>query len=725
MTDIVLGDVKSGYNLSVINDNFSKLEDVINNELLHRTGSNSQMQQSIDMNGYSILNIEGVIDESEAQAILAQCETARDESVAARDVSVDSSAQSLELYTLFRDSYAGNGAQFPDEDDGTLFYYDGNEFTQGLYISYASTNSPLTGNWSLVSGVGPAGPQGAQGIQGPAGEKGDQGLTGATGDQGPQGIQGPKGDTGARGPTGLTGPTGPQGVQGVVGPVGPQGDQGVQGIQGVQGPQGNIGPTGPQGESFQIDETGTLANRTNFDSKLKGFAYYATDYEVATAEDPNYDVFISDGIATNYELYYIPDGPQSVSVTVGGVIQAPDQYTVQIDTSPDKYTIIFNTAPANGLKVVVREYTLSTGYGAIFIKASDTSGDWTPAIPFGKGPRGDQGPQGVVGAQGPQGDVGPEGPVGQQGPAGIQGPQGEIGPQGNKGDKGDTGDRGPDGVQGPQGERGAQGVQGPQGNVGATGPQGPQGPVGEQGPQGNVGPTGPTGPRGDQGIRGSRSYYLPNRTSWSASAAVTQIGTVIENDLSVQYDTATGFSETRVFTGGNAATNANWDTVERTDNFVPTTVAGVQVESSRTILDKLNGSTNALKVTNSTTSVYSDWIYFDSAPYERVFILSGMSVEIDNPAVNDTYILSSSSTTSSGSGTFGNLSQTMRVPAGTGTYQGSVNYSFTVPANHSRIRFRLHAPIGVSATGACEVKGTNYDPTVGGFAFTLTVSRKV
>lgn len=57
MTDIVLTPITSGYNLSKINDNFDKIEDVINTEVVHTVGGNNTMQQDLDMNGHDLLNI--------------------------------------------------------------------------------------------------------------------------------------------------------------------------------------------------------------------------------------------------------------------------------------------------------------------------------------------------------------------------------------------------------------------------------------------------------------------------------------------------------------------------------------------------------------------------------------------------------------------------------------------------------------------------------------------
>lgn len=57
MTDIVLNPISSGYNVSRINANFDKLEDVVNNELLHTVGGNNTMQQDLDMNSNRLLNL--------------------------------------------------------------------------------------------------------------------------------------------------------------------------------------------------------------------------------------------------------------------------------------------------------------------------------------------------------------------------------------------------------------------------------------------------------------------------------------------------------------------------------------------------------------------------------------------------------------------------------------------------------------------------------------------
>lgn len=146
--------------------------------------------------------------------------------------------------------------------------------------------------------------------------------------------------------------------------------------------------------------------------------------------------------------------------------------------------------------------------GQLYFKLSNTSGDWSAPVYFG---RGLQGPQGIQGIQGPVGPAGPTGPQGVAGPAGATGAVGPAGPTGSMVRYGTTV---PDNALGNNGDLylrsngdlydKAGGVwtlrtnlTGPQGPQGATGLTGAQGPQGIQGPQGPAGPTGPVGPPGE------------------------------------------------------------------------------------------------------------------------------------------------------------------------------------------------------------------------------------
>lgn len=58
MTDITLDPITSGYNLSKLNTNFDKVENAVNNDVVHRTGGNNTMLQDLDMNSYALLNVQ-------------------------------------------------------------------------------------------------------------------------------------------------------------------------------------------------------------------------------------------------------------------------------------------------------------------------------------------------------------------------------------------------------------------------------------------------------------------------------------------------------------------------------------------------------------------------------------------------------------------------------------------------------------------------------------------
>jgi hypothetical protein len=60
MTKIVLNDVQGGFNLETINSNFNKIETALNEKVLYRTnpsGDPNVMNQTLDLNGYSIINV--------------------------------------------------------------------------------------------------------------------------------------------------------------------------------------------------------------------------------------------------------------------------------------------------------------------------------------------------------------------------------------------------------------------------------------------------------------------------------------------------------------------------------------------------------------------------------------------------------------------------------------------------------------------------------------------
>lgn len=72
MTDITLDPVTSGYNVSRLNTNFDKIENAINDDVLHRQGGNNTMLQDLDMNSYSILNLATDVDNPDSMITVGE-----------------------------------------------------------------------------------------------------------------------------------------------------------------------------------------------------------------------------------------------------------------------------------------------------------------------------------------------------------------------------------------------------------------------------------------------------------------------------------------------------------------------------------------------------------------------------------------------------------------------------------------------------------------------------
>ena len=70
MADIALTNIGSGFNVSVINDNFQTIQSTINKTLLHLSGSNNVMRQDLDLNGFNVLNT--ATDESSGSLVTRQ-----------------------------------------------------------------------------------------------------------------------------------------------------------------------------------------------------------------------------------------------------------------------------------------------------------------------------------------------------------------------------------------------------------------------------------------------------------------------------------------------------------------------------------------------------------------------------------------------------------------------------------------------------------------------------
>lgn len=68
MTDITLDPITSGYNLSKINTNFDKIENAVNDDVVHRAGGNNTMLQDLDMNSFALLNVQ--VDVNDPSSLL-------------------------------------------------------------------------------------------------------------------------------------------------------------------------------------------------------------------------------------------------------------------------------------------------------------------------------------------------------------------------------------------------------------------------------------------------------------------------------------------------------------------------------------------------------------------------------------------------------------------------------------------------------------------------------
>lgn len=465
-----------------IRNEFSKIQTALEDTVSRsNTGDGpNEMEADLDMGGNTIFNTQDImlggesiydiinnisqgfadaaaqsaIDaaDSAAAALVSENNAATSESNAADSEQAASNSANGAQGSLedFRGRYYGAYATAPTEDPY------GNPSTYGDWYFDTTTNYLMV--WGTISGVdawryagtGPKGDKGDTGLTGPVGPEGEEGPRGQRGERGFVGPQGPQGIQGIQG---IQGNRGPQGIQG---PVGAQGDQGIQGVDGPQGIQGFTGDRGAQGfrgDSFSVDAVGDLVDRDAYDTKPAGFVFFAQDQTVIADDIPVFQEFAyssTDSYSLNSQL----SGQQTLMVMVNNILQSPAAYS--FSSTPDGYfTLSIEATP--GDTITVREIGSPSVFGVVFFKLSNTPGDWSDPVPFGRGPQGPIGETGQTGPQGIKGDTGPQG---------IQGIPGLIGPQGIQGEVGDQGEIGP---QGPIGETGAPGIDGDEGPRGARG----------------------------------------------------------------------------------------------------------------------------------------------------------------------------------------------------------------------------------------------------------------
>lgn len=58
MADLVLTPITTGYNVSNINSNFDDIEEIVNTDLIHKSGGHNVLEQDLDMDSNQILNIQ-------------------------------------------------------------------------------------------------------------------------------------------------------------------------------------------------------------------------------------------------------------------------------------------------------------------------------------------------------------------------------------------------------------------------------------------------------------------------------------------------------------------------------------------------------------------------------------------------------------------------------------------------------------------------------------------
>lgn len=199
---------------------------------------------------------------------------------------------------------------------------------------------------------------------------------------------------------------------------------------------------------------------------------------------------------------------------------------------------------------------LDTTNGVLYIKNTNTSGDWTnPGISFGigqTGPTGIRGATGTLGATGPQGPSGGAGIPGIPGAAGAAGATGIPGAAGVTGAAGPTGSIGERGTTGPVGDTGQKGPTGfgATGGLGVTGPTGLMGSTGLTGSTGSTGPTGQTGitgPTGPQATAGALNYVQSTPSPVSSTSGTgfnLASGTITTRGNPVQLACAVDFNPT-------------------------------------------------------------------------------------------------------------------------------------------------------------------------------------
>ncbi|MGL5323261.1 MAG: hypothetical protein ACRC91_00800, partial [Aeromonas sp.] len=302
--------IRSGYNLSVLNDNFVRIQNEMNNNLIHARGGGAFMDQELDMNSNRVINVgKPVNDYDLARLIDVKNEPGRqgpvgpEGPIGPQGIQGPIGIQGIQGVQGLQGPIGPVGPVGSKGDKGDSFTVNavGTYADRSLYddrpalFSYLAYDIPASGVGTPSEMIDSHTGDGATtvfackfpkelfaallvyiggSIQKPLSYNLDGGniifseppfegakieiryLSGVAGegaiyfkltsDVGDWSLPIPFG----RGPQGIAGeqgPVGPTGPQGEPGIKGEQGDRGPQGIQGLPGLQGSIGPQGPSG----------------------------------------------------------------------------------------------------------------------------------------------------------------------------------------------------------------------------------------------------------------------------------------------------------------------------------------------------------------------------------------------------------------------------------------------------------------------------------------------
>jgi hypothetical protein len=163
----------------------------------------------------------------------------------------------------------------------------------------------------------------------------------------------------------IAGPEGPEGQQGIQGETGPQGKAATisvgtvtTGLPGSEAKVENVGTenaavinfTIPRGAAFTIDATGTLEERSAYDSEAKGFSYLATDDGCVYIKNSDTSGDWSDAIPFKGDPGQDGEDGQSATISVGSVATLPPGDDAFVESEGTENAVVLNFGIPKGEK---------------------------------------------------------------------------------------------------------------------------------------------------------------------------------------------------------------------------------------------------------------------------------------------------------------------------------------------------------------------------------------